>query len=81
MSEQSRAMSDGKARIQATIVWELHAGPLHLRCRPRPADGSDGFVVEARDAKGWSAVSGGKDALNLLRAIVMLPAVGKAFAK
>jgi len=74
-------MSDGKSRVQASIVWELHAGPLHLRCRPRPDDGSDGFAVEARDAKGWSVISGGKDALKLLRAIVMLPAVGKAFGK
>ncbi len=81
MSDRQRAMSDGKARVQASIAWELHAGPLHLRCRPRVADGSDGFYVEARDSKGWSVVSGGQDALKLLRAVVMLPAVGKAFAK
>jgi len=75
---RTKAMAAGKTRVQASIVWELHAGPLRLRCRPRVADGSDGFYVEARSAKGWSVLSGGPDALKLLRAIVMLPATAQA---
>ena len=78
MDDRARAMSDGKARVQASIVWELHAGPIHLRCRE---DASAGFVVEGRDSKGWSTLRGGHDAARLLQAVVMLPAVGKACAR
>ena len=76
--DRQRAMSDGKTRVQATIEWELHAGPLHLRCRKT---GETGFLLEARGSKGWAPINRGKNPLHLLRAVVMLPAVGKAFEK
>lgn len=76
--DRSEAMAAGKARVQATIEWELHAGPLHLRCRKT---GETGFLLEARGAKGWLPMNRGKNPLHLLRAVVALPAVGKAFEK
>lgn len=75
---RNRAMSDGKNRVQATIEWELHAGALHLRCRKT---GETGFLLEARGTGGWGPVSAGKNPLHLLRAVVALPIVGKAFEK
>lgn len=71
-------MAAGKARVQATIVWELHAGPIHLRCR---ATGNTGFLMEARDSKGWQPIKRATSPLPLLRAVVSLPAIEKAFVK
>lgn len=71
-------MSDGKARVQTTIEWELHAGPLHLRCRKT---GETGYLLEARGSNGWAPMNRGKSPLAILRAVVMLPALMKVFEK
>jgi hypothetical protein len=71
-------MAAGKTRVQSTIEWELHAGPLHLRCRKT---GDVVFLLEARGGKGWAPMKKGTSPLQLLRAVVMLPAVGIAVGK
>lgn len=76
VSDPHQARAEGKSRVQATIVWELHAGPLHLRCLP--VEG--GFEVQQRGGKGWTKLSGGPQAAALLRAVVMTPSMAKALA-
>lgn len=70
-------MAAGKSLVQATIIWELHAGPLHLRCLPE-SDGASVFVVQARGDKGWGQVASGTDPLALFRKVAMLPATARA---
>jgi len=67
----SHARAAGKGRVQASIVWELHVGPLRVRCLPV----ADGFEVQLRGSKGWSKLSSGPLAWPLLHAIVKRPSI------
>jgi hypothetical protein len=72
--DPSQARAAGKSRVQASILWELKLGPMALRCLPR----GEGYVAQARDSKGWQDLMTGKSPFQLLRAVVLTPAVAKA---
>lgn len=62
-----RAMADGKAKRQASIVWQIRVGGIELRCYVRQAQAGLGYVVEAKSVKGlWDQViANGEDPAEL----------------
>jgi hypothetical protein len=69
-----RARVDGKTAVEASKAWELHVGELAARCLKT----DDGYIVQGRTAKGWTAEIGrGSDPLDLLRSVVASKGVAK----
>jgi len=62
-ADASRARAVGKARVAASVVWELTVGELRFRCLPK--DGR--YELQARLTTGWKGLTYDTDPLNLLQ--------------
>jgi len=51
--DPAHAHADGKARVRATIVWEITVGELRFRCLPIQ---HGGFVAQARSLGRWEDI-------------------------
>lgn len=71
------ARSSGKARRQASIVWELRCGPLQLRCLIA-APGFKRYRVEAKEDGAWRRFADSDDAWRVLRLATDAEATGRA---